>query len=326
LEFNSLALILQNRQTTHMGKNFEIAVIGGGIGGLTAGLASARLGRSTLVVTGDTLGGHLLSIEKVEGYPGFPDGVPGYDLCPMAQEQAVAAGAELAMGAAAALEPAGDAWRVRSADGDYSARAVILATGTSLKHLRVPGEERLKGKGVSHCASCDAPLLRNRRVVVAGGGDSALQEALTLAEHAACVTIVHHGELTAQCSFRARAETHPKIEFRASSEIVEVLGAEAVTGARIRATSGVEHELEAAGVFVYIGLAPCTALVGSLVSLSTSGHVSTDAALRTTRRGLLAAGTVRGGAAGRAVASAGEGTRAALTADEFLRTGEWPGR
>jgi thioredoxin reductase (NADPH) len=309
-----------------MSKNFEIVVIGGGIAGLAAGLASARLGRSTLVVTGDTLGGHLLSIEKVEGYPGFPEGVPGYDLCPMTQEQAAAAGAELAMGAATALDAEGDAWRLRCADGEYHARAVILATGTSLKALDVPGEERLKGKGVSHCASCDAPLLRNRRVVVAGGGDSALQEALTLAEHAAAVTIVHHGSaLTAQQSFRARAETHPKIAFRAGSEIVEVLGTAAVTGARIRAMSGngVE-ELEAAGVFVYIGLVPCTTLVSDGVRLSSTGHVTTDAMLRTNRRGLFAAGTVRANATGRAVAAAGEATRAALAADEFLRTGVWP--
>ena len=308
-----------------MGKEFEIVVVGGGITGLTAGLTSARLGRSTLVITGDVLGGHLLSIERIEGYPGFPDGVPGYDLCPMTQEQAVAAGAELAPGAAATLAPDGDAWRIAGACGDFRARAVIVATGTTLKALGVPGEERLRGKGVSHCASCDAPLLRNRRVLVAGGGDSALQEALTLAEQAAAVTIVHHGdELQAQRSFRARVEGHPKIELHPSSEIVEVLGDAAVTGARVRATDGgAATDLEAAGVFVYIGLAPCTALVADLASLSSSGHVATDATLRTSRQGLFAAGTVRAGAAGRAMASAGEGARAALGADEYLRTGGW---
>ena len=308
-----------------MAKDYEITVIGGGIAGLTAGLTSARLGRTTLVVTGDTLGGHLLSIEKVEGYPGFPDGVPGYDLCPITQEQAVASGAELAPGAAATLTPDGDAWRIAGGFGEHRARAVVVATGTSLKALGVPGEERLRGKGVSHCASCDAPLLRNRRVVVAGGGDSALQEALTLAEHAAAVTIVHHGSaVTAQATFRARVEAHQKIELRASSEVVEVLGDAAVTGARVRPTSGTaSSDLEAAAVFVYIGLAPCTALVADLVRLSSSGQVATGAQLCTTRRGLLAAGTVRAGAAGRAIASAGEGARAALGADEYLRTGGW---
>ena len=309
-----------------MARDFDIAVIGGGIAGLTAGLASARLGRSTVVITGDVLGGHLLSIEKVEGYPGFPDGVPGYDLCPMAQEQAAAAGAELASGAAATLAADGDAWRIGGACGDVRARAVIVATGTALKSLGVPGEERLRGKGVSHCASCDAPLLRNRRVVVAGGGDSALQEALTLAEQAAAVTIVHHGEeLLAQKTFRARVEGHPKIELRASSEIVEVLGDAAVTGARVRTRNGgATADLEAAGVFVYIGLAPSSALVCDIASLAASGHIVTDAALRTTVRGLFAAGTVRAGSAGRAVAAAGEGTHAAVLADEFLRRGAWP--
>jgi thioredoxin reductase (NADPH) len=304
-----------------MAKDYEIAVIGGGIAGLTAGLASARLGRATLVVTGDTLGGHLLSIEKVEGYPGFPDGVPGYELCPMTQEQAVSAGAELASGAAATLVPEGDAWRIAGACGEFRARAVIVATGTSLKSLGVPGEERLEGKGVSHCASCDAPLLRNRRVVVAGGGDSALQEALTLAEHVSSVTIVHRGAtLTAQRSFRARAEAHPKIEFRAGSEVVEILGTDAVTGVRLGATNGAEPEdVETAALFVYIGLAPCASLVAALVPLTATGHVATDAGLGTVRPGLFAAGTVREGAAGRAVAAAGDGTLAALAAHGYLK-------
>jgi thioredoxin reductase (NADPH) len=244
----------------------------------------------------------------------------------MTQDQAASAGAELEQGVATALEADGDAWRITSAAQDCSARAVIVATGTTLMSLGVPGEERLRGKGVSHCASCDAPLLRNRRVVVAGGGDSAFQEALTLAEHATAVTIVHRGTTsTAQRTFRARVEAHSKIELRAGCEVVEILGEEAVDGARVRVVEGSGLvDLEAAAVFVYIGLAPCTALVRDVVRLSTSGHVPTDAELRTAHRGLFAAGTVRAGAAGRAVAAAGEGALAALAADEFLRTGRWP--
>ncbi|HEY6983246.1 NAD(P)/FAD-dependent oxidoreductase, partial [Reyranella sp.] len=139
-------------------KDYEIVVAGGGIAGLSAGLATARLGRRTLVLTGDVLGGQLLSIEKVEGYPGFPEGVPGYDLCPMAQEQAVAAGAECVAGEMTALSAKNGGWALATAEGEVTARAVILATGTHLKTLGVPGEERLTGKGVSHCATCDAPL------------------------------------------------------------------------------------------------------------------------------------------------------------------------
>ena len=173
-------------------QDFEVAVIGAGIAGLTAGLTAARLGRRTLVLT-DVLGGQLLSIEKVDGYPGFPEGVAGYDLCPMAQEQAADAGAEFTTAQVERLEPTDDGWRLATSEGAVAARAVVLATGCSLKTLGVPGESRLHGKGVSHCATCDGPLLRNRPVAVVGGGDSGLQEALTLAAHASRVVVVEQG-------------------------------------------------------------------------------------------------------------------------------------
>src|SRR5207302_397022 len=156
---------------------FDVLIAGGGIAGLTAGLASARLGRRTLVLTGDVLGGQLLSIEKVEGFPGHPDGIAGYDLCPMAQEAAGAAGAEFLPANLERIAADNDRWRLTTGNGEFSAQAVILATGSSLKALGVPGEAPLRGKGVSHCATCDGPLMRNRVLAVVGGGDSAMQEA-----------------------------------------------------------------------------------------------------------------------------------------------------
>ena len=151
-----------------MKSEFDVIVIGGGIAGLTAGLVSARLGRRTLIHTSELLGGHLLSIEKIEGYPGHPDGIAGYDLCPLAQGQAADAGAEFALSRVESLVPDGESWQLATASGDYAARAVILATGTELKELEVPGEALLRGKGVSHCASCDAPLLGGKPVVAVG--------------------------------------------------------------------------------------------------------------------------------------------------------------
>ena len=150
----------------------DILIAGSGIAGLTAALTAVRVGRSTMVLTGATLGGQLLSINKIDGYPGFPDGVPGYDLCPSAQEQATAAGAVLKMTDLVDLDYGDGTWRGRLGDGSaIEAHAVIVATGARLKKLGVPGEERLFGRGVSHCASCDAPLLKGRTVVVVGGGD-----------------------------------------------------------------------------------------------------------------------------------------------------------
>jgi thioredoxin reductase (NADPH) len=304
-------------------KEFEIVVVGGGIAGLSAGLAAARLGRSTLVLTGDTLGGQLLNIEKIDGYPGFTEGVPGYDLCPMVQEQAAGAGAEFAMASLTALERRDPLWRVATPSESYAARSVILATGTRLRELGVPGESALRGKGVSQCASCDAPLLRDRPVVVAGGGDSALQEALTLAEHCSRVTIVHHGPaFAAQAAYRALAEAHPKISSIPHSEVTEILGHDAVTGARVANTaSGDTSELECDAVFVFTGMQPNTAFIEDSSLLDASGYIVTDAAMRARLTGLFAAGTVRAGSACRAASAAGDGTAAALAADRFLARG-----
>ncbi len=181
---------------------YDVVIAGGGVAGLTAGLTSARAGRKTRVLTGPALGGHLVSIERIDGYPGFPDGVPGYDLCPIIQEQAAAAGAEFDAREASGLHGDDGRWRVTTGQGDVSARAVVIATGTTVKTLGVPGEERLRGKGVSHCASCDAPLLRGRIVGVVGGGDSALQEALTLVQHVARVIVLHRGNaFSAQATY-----------------------------------------------------------------------------------------------------------------------------
>ncbi|MGH7091191.1 MAG: NAD(P)/FAD-dependent oxidoreductase [Stellaceae bacterium] len=205
----------------------DVLVAGSGIAGLTAALTAARLGRNTVLLTGDVLGGQLLSINRIDGYPGFADGVPGYDLCPIAQDQAVAAGAEMRMTELARLAREDGLWRAVASDGgELAARGVILATGARLKRLGVPGEERLFGKGVSHCASCDAPLLKGKAAVVVGGGDSALQEALTLAEAAVRVVIVHRGAAPAAQAAYVRAVTaEPRIDLRGNSEVAEIRSA-----------------------------------------------------------------------------------------------------
>jgi len=297
----------------------EILVIGGGIAGFSAALCAARLGHETHVLTGTTLGGHLISIERVEGYPGFEEGIAGYDLCPIVQAQATDAGAAVAMADATSVGSRDGVWHVASPAGDYLARTVILATGTRLRSLGVPGEQALFGKGVSHCASCDAPLLRGSPVVVVGGGDSAAQEALYLAPHASSVTIVHEGAaLSCQRSFAERLEAASNIRYVAGSTVGAVLGNEAVTAVEILGADGSKSELEAAGVFVYIGLVPCSELFEGIVERTDTGHVVTNVSLATSAAGIFAAGTLRAGAHGRAAAAAGDGTAAALSAARLI--------
>ncbi len=299
---------------------YDVVVAGGGLAGLTAGLTAARLGRTTLVLTGGIPGGLLLSIDRVDGVPGFPDGVAGYELCPSVQTQADDAGAEIAGVELDALEPADDGWTIATADGRVHARAVVLATGARFRPLDVPGEERLRTRGVSSCASCDGPLLGGKTAAVVGGGDSALQEALTLAETAARVVILHRGEqLGGQASYRRRVAEQPRIEIRYRVVVEEIVGAESVGALRVRdlADDAVE-ELEVAAVFPFVGLRPNTERFEEHVALDADGAVRTNGALQTDAAGVFAAGVVRSGATGRAAAAAGEGAAAAVAADAYL--------
>jgi len=304
---------------------YDVVIAGGGVAGLTAGLTSARAGRKTRVLTGPSLGGHLVSIERIDGYPGFPDGVPGYDLCPIIQEQAAGVGAEFDAAEATALHGDDGRWRVTTGQGDVWARAVVIATGTTLKTLGIPGEESLRGKGVSHCASCDAPLLRGRIVGVVGGGDSALQESLTLAQHVARVIVLHRGNaFSAQAAYVQQVREHPKIDVRFGAIVEEAIGNGGLTGVRTRAVSdGKAGDLELAGLFVYVGLAPATTWLNGVLPLDASGRIPVDFSMRSNLPGLFAVGTVRAGSAGRAAAAAGDGAVAAVSADQYVRDGQW---
>jgi thioredoxin reductase (NADPH) len=308
-----------------MSGEYDVVVIGGGLAGLTAALTSARLGRRTALLTGGVLGGQLVSIDKIEGVPGFPDGVPGYDLCPMTQEQADAAGVECLMAGCEQLTAQGDHWALASDGGTMMARAVVIATGTALARLGVPGEERLFGKGVSECASCDGPLLRDKVAVVVGGGDSAMQEALTLGEHVAQVVMLERGSaLNGQASYRDRIGAHGKIEVRLGATVSEIIGDQSVSQVRVKdVSSGAEGDLATAGVFAFVGLVPNTQLVRGLVPLDPTGRICVDVAMRTAAKGICAAGNVRQGSPHRAAGAMGDGAAAAIALDRYLATGAW---
>ena len=302
--------------------DFEIVVVGSGVAGLTAGLFGARNGRSTLVLTGGVIGGQLLSVGNIEDFPGFPEGVPGYDLGPRMQEQAANAGAEFRMSTAEGLEPAGDRWLVPTSEGELRASAVIVATGSQFRKLGVPGEERLRGKGVSNCATCDAPMMRGKAVAVVGGGDSALlggysnwpsMWARSSSSTAAVLSRAQH-------TYQQRVLAHPAIEVRHSTVIEETVGESCVEAVKVRETaSGAIAQVEVAAVFVYVGMEPQTAFLRGRLRLDESGRVVTDGLLRTDHAGVFAAGDVRSGSEPQAAVAAGEGAQAALAAHAYLK-------
>jgi thioredoxin reductase (NADPH) len=256
--------------------DYDVIIIGSGLGGLTAGLFAARYGLSTLILESNIPGGHLINIEKIEDFPGFPDGVAGYDLCPTVQRQAADQGAEFQRAEVSSLEAQDRLWAVVTDEERHCAKAVIVATGSQLKNLGVPGEEKLMGRGVSHCASCDGPLYNGHIVGVVGGGDSALQETLTLANYAERVLIFHDGEkFSAQETYQQRVLANSKIIPRYRTVVDEVLGDDIVRGVHARElASGKSFDVELAGLFVYVGLQPNTAIFRNLVDLSDSGRVS----------------------------------------------------
>ena len=302
-----------------MADRYDVAIAGGGIAALTAAVHSARMGRSTLVLGGRAPGGLLLSIDRIDGFPGFPQGVAGYELCPSLQEQAAEAGAEVVAFDVEGLAQANGTWRIATAEGEVEARALIAATGARFRRLGVPGEDRLQGHGISTCASCDGPLLGGARAAVVGGGDSALQETLTLAETAERVIVLHRGErLDAQASYGRRVEEHATIEVRFGVTVEEIVGSERVEAVRVRepASDAVE-ELAVTAVFPFVGLEPNSDPFSAHAELDARRALRTDG-LVTSAPGLFAAGVVRSGAAGRAAAASGEGAAAAIAADAYL--------
>ena len=301
--------------------DYDIIVIGSGLAGLTAGLFSARRGLSTVVLESNIPGGHLISIEKIEDFPGFPDGIAGYDLCPTVQRQAANHGAEFQRAEVLRLEAQDRFWSVVTDEEQHRAKVVIVATGSSLKELGAPGESKLMGRGVSHCASCDGPLYNGKTVGVVGGGDSALQEALALANYADSVVLFNReASFSGQASYLQRALSESKIAVRYRTVVEEIFGDEVVSGVRVRNLASDEvSQVDLAGMFVYVGMKPNTAFLKDLVQLSDSGYVPTDAWMKTERAGLYAAGDIRQDSAAQAITCAGDGATAAIAAYRYIK-------
>ncbi len=299
--------------------DYDVVIIGAGPAGLAAGLYAARARRRAMVIERKVTGGQIALTSEVENYPGI-ESVNGFELAQAMHRQAEKHGVETAYADVTAIDQDGQYHVVRTSEGAYRARTVIVTGGADYDRLGVPGEERLTGFGVSYCATCDAAFFKDQTVAVVGGGDAAMDEALFVARYASKVYVVHRRDtLRASAILQERAFAEPKLEFVWNTVVEEILGDGAVTGLRLRDTkSGAASELAVAGVFIFIGMTPNSSYLRGKVKMDAGGHVIVNEWMETEVPGLYAAGDIRANSARQAVTAAGDGATAAIRADHYI--------
>ncbi len=303
----------------------DVIIVGSGPAGYTAAVYTARANLRPLLIAGSvTAGGELMNTTDVENYPGFPEGIMGPDLMDQFQKQAERFGTEVMYEDVATLDLAGDVKSVTLGDGQvFTARAVIISTGSAYRELGLPDEKRLSGHGVSWCATCDGFFFKDQDIAVIGGGDSAMEEALFLTKFARTVTVVHRRDtLRASKIMQDRALNHDKIRFVWNAEVVGIDGEAKVTGLRLNdLITGVKTNLAVTGVFVAIGNDPRVDLVKDQLALTSAGTIAVDGrSSQTSLPGVFAAGDVIDATYRQAITAAGSGCAAAVDVEHFLST------
>jgi thioredoxin reductase (NADPH) len=301
----------------------DVVILGSGPAGYTAALYAARANLRPLVLKGLEAGGQLMLTTEVENYPGFPDGILGPELMDAMEKQAARFEAEIVAQSATRADLSERPFGVWAGDQESRTQTLIVATGATAKWLGVAGEERLRGRGVSACATCDGFFFRDRELVVVGGGDTAMEEATFLTKFASRVTIVHRrGEFRASKIMQDRALANPKIDVVWNHVVDEVVGDGAVTGVKLRdVRTGEGSEMETGGVFVAIGHTPNTELFDGKIELTDEGYIIVEEpTTRTSVPGVFAAGDVTDRIYRQAVTAGGQGCKAAIDAERFLET------
>ena len=300
---------------------YDVIIIGGGPAGLTAGLYSARARLKTLLLEKAFVGGQIVNAERVDNYPGFPEGIAGFDLVMFMQQQATKYDLEIANTEVTAIENKGKYHKlVSTTDGSYEAKALIIAGGAEHNHLAVPGEQEFMGRGVSYCATCDGAFYRDQAVAIVGGGDSAVVEAVSLTKFASKVYVIHRrDQLRASKLVQEQAFANEKIEFIWNTVVEAIEGDAKVQKLIIKnVKTKVQSALEVAAIFVSIGLHPNTEYLKDIVSLDDVGYIVTNEKLETDAPGILAAGDIRQSSVRQVVVAAGDGATAAIYTEKYV--------
>ena len=299
--------------------NYDVTIIGGGPAGLTAGLYAARAGLRSLLLERGNFGGQIVNARLVENYPGFPEGISGPELGEFMRRQATKYGLETLTTEVTGVRT-GNAYEVSTNEGNIQTKSIIIAAGSEYRKLDVAGEERLSGRGVSYCATCDGFFFRDREVAVVGGGDTAITDALELAQHCRKVYIIHRrDQLRATKALQEKVFSQPKIELVWNTVVHEIVGDRVLRNLRLRnVKTGQSSDLEVDGVFVAVGLKPNSQVFSQLVTLDEAGLIVADELMRTSAPGIFAAGDVRHNSFRQVITAAGDGAAAASSAFKFL--------
>ena len=303
-----------------MNEEYAIVIIGGGPAGLTAGLYTSRARLSSLLLEKGLAGGQMTEAGQIENYPGFPEGISGLELGQLIHQQAEKYGLKTVMAEATGIELQEGQKIVKTAEGNFTAKAVIIASGSERRKLGVPGEKEFAGKGVSYCATCDGAFFKELPVAVVGGSNAAITEALHLSKFASRVIVIHRrNQLRATRILQEKAFSEPKIEFLWDTIVEEIEGEDLVKRIKLRQVkTGQNSTLDIDGIFVSIGFKPNTDYLKGILSLDATGAVITNDRLETNIPGIFAAGDIRHNSAQQVITAAGDGATAAIYAERFI--------
>jgi thioredoxin reductase (NADPH) len=303
-----------------MARQYDVVIIGGGPAGLSAGIYTARSRLKSLLIEKEIIGGKIVNAGLVENYPGFPEGINGFDLTQLMHRQATRFGLETLTAEVTGLEVEGKQKIVKTNEGNFTALAIIIAGGSKEQTLGVPGEREFTGRGVSYCATCDAALFADLPVAVVGGGNAAVYEALQLAKFASSVVLIHRRqELRATRIVQEQAFAEPKIRFLWNTVVESIDGADTVKSLKLcNVVTGEKSSLELGGVFVAIGFNPNTAYLKELLPLDENGYIITNEKMETSIPGILVAGDIRANSIRQVVSATGDGATAAIYAERYL--------